>query len=97
LVAGLVFQVRKLLALRELLDNGSSFSAAFTKLSIRGKRIQADYRAGAERFTADELKRHLYYLSEFDAAFRKTRPGLHELLLDLLIYQMLYSSHTLVC
>lgn len=96
MVAGLVFQVRKLLELRQLLDNRIPQAEAFTKLGIRGKRIQADYSAGAERFSADELKRHLHCLSEFDAAFRQTRPGLHEVLFDLLLYQMLYSAHTLV-
>ena len=96
LVAGLVFQVRKLLALRQLLDNRVPQAEAFTKLGIRGKRIQADYAAGADRFSSKDLERHLYCLSEFDAAFRQTRPGLHEVLFDLLLYQLLYSAHTLV-
>ncbi|TFH05242.1 MAG: DNA polymerase III subunit delta, partial [Spirochaetales bacterium] len=96
IVAGVVCQVRKLLALRQLMDAGNSLDGAFSMLNIRGKRIQADYRIVAERFTAEDLKRHLHVLSEYDAAFRSTRPGLHRCLLDLLMYQMLYRSPILI-
>jgi DNA polymerase-3 subunit delta len=96
LVAGLAYQIRKLLGFRQLTENGSAPGDAFAKLGIRGKRIQADYARGAERFSTEDLKKHLHTLSEFDAAFRRFGTGMHEVLLDLLLYQMLFTSRTLV-
>jgi DNA polymerase-3 subunit delta len=96
IVGGLAFQVRRLLALRLLLDNGIAMSAAFERLGIRGKRIQADYRAGAARFPAPELERAIHLLTEYDSLFRSQRPGIHRCLLDLLIYQLMFRSDGLV-
>jgi DNA polymerase-3 subunit delta len=96
IVGGLVFQVRRLLALRLLLDNDVPVTTAFERLNIRGKRIQAEYRAGAQRFTTAELERNVYLLTEYDALFRSQRPGIHRCLLDLLVYQLMFRSDGLV-
>lgn len=95
LVGGLVFQVRKLVSLRSLLDNGYSFAEACTRLAIRGKRIQADYRAAADRFVLAELQRQLRTLVAYDTVFRELGSGMERTLLDLLVYQLMFRSTTL--
>lgn len=94
LVGGLVFQVRKLLGLRSLLDNGVRHDEAFKKLAIRGKRIQSDYRAAAERFDLAELQRQLQALIEYDTAFRELGSGLERTMMDLLVYQLMFRRTT---
>jgi DNA polymerase III subunit delta len=94
LVGGLVFQVRKLVSLRSLLDNGVRHDEAFTKLGIRGKRIQADYRTAAERFDLAEVQRQLYVLIEYDTAFRELGSGLERTLMDMLVYQLMFPRTT---
>lgn len=96
LIGGLLFQLRRLLALRQLLDNEVSPATAFSKLNIRGKRIQAEYRAGAEKFSAGELEAAIHLLAEYDALFRTERPGIHRCLLHLMVYQLFYHSNRLV-
>lgn len=96
MVGGLAFQVRRLLALRLMLDNDVSITTAFERLNIRGKRIQADYRGGASRFSTAELERAIHLLTEYDALFRSQRPGIHRCLLDLLVYQLMFRSEGLV-
>ncbi len=90
LVGGLVFQVRKLLGLRSLLDRGIRHDEAFRKLGIRGKRIQSDYRAAAERFDLAELQRQLQVLIEYDTAFRELGSGLERTMMDMLVYQLMF-------
>jgi DNA polymerase III subunit delta len=94
LAGGLVFQVRKLVGLRSLLDNGHSPDEAYARLGIRGKRIQADYRAAANRFDVHELQRQLRVLIEYDTAFRELGSGLERTLIDMLVYQLMFSSST---
>ena len=96
IVGGLVFQLRRLLALRIFLDNDVPIETAFNRLNIRGKRIQAEYRAGAQKFQTAELETAIHLLTEYDALFRSRRPGIHKCLLDLMIYQLLFHSQRLV-
>ncbi|MEE8441435.1 MAG: DNA polymerase III subunit delta [Spirochaetia bacterium] len=95
-VGGLVFQLRRLLALRLLLDNDVPAETAFRRLNVRGKRIQAEYHAGAQKFQASELETAIQLLTEYDALFRSQRPGIHKCLLDLMVYQLLFHSQRLV-
>ena len=95
LVGGLAFQVKKLLALRSLLDNGFKAQDAFKRLNIRGKRIQSDYRRAAERYNVPELQRQLHVLIDYDAVFRELGSGLQRTLVDLLVYQLMFRSEAL--
>jgi DNA polymerase-3 subunit delta len=95
LIGGLLFQVRRLLSLRALLDHGASLDEAFRKLNIRGKRIQSDYREAASRYSAAELERQIKLLVEYDVAFREAGQPLSRLLLELLVYQLLFKTEAL--
>ncbi|MFW5689617.1 MAG: DNA polymerase III subunit delta, partial [Spirochaetota bacterium] len=95
LVGGLVFQVKKLVALRSLLDGRFSMDEAFRRLNIRGKRIQADSRAAVSRFDLPELRRQLNVLIDYDAAFRELGSGMQRTLLDLLVYQLMFRSESI--
>jgi DNA polymerase-3 subunit delta len=95
-IGGLVFQFRRLLALRLLLDNDVSLETAFSRLNIRGKRIQSEYGEGVRKYMASELESSIHLLTEYDALFRSQRPGIHRCLLELMVYQLFYSSTRLV-
>ena len=72
------------LALRLMLGNGVSMETVFNMLNVRGKRIQSEYCAGAEKFLASHLETAIHLLTEYDAMFRSQRPGIHPCLLDLM-------------
>lgn len=95
LLGGLIFQVKKLIALRSLLDNGFTPDECYKRLNIRGKRIQSDYQTAARRFQLRELERQLQVLIEYDAVFREFGSGLQRVLLDLMVYQLMFSSTSL--
>ncbi len=92
LVGGLVYQVRKLIGLRSLLDGGVTADEAYRRLGVRGKRIQADHRAAVGRFDLAELQRQLRTLIDYDVAFRELGSGLQRTLLDLLVYQLMFRT-----
>jgi len=96
LIGGLIFQLRRLLALRQFVDNGVALETAFSRLNIRGKRIQQEYRNGMEKFSAADIEDAIHLLSEYDALFRSERPGIHNLLAHLMTYQLFYHSTRLV-
>ena len=90
LIGGLAFQTRRLIGLRSLVDNGFSLDEAFSRLNIRGKRIQSDYRAAADRFSSKELSRQMHVLVESEAATREYGTSVHTLFLELLAYRLLF-------
>lgn len=95
LIGGLLFQVRRTLSLRALLDQRIAFDEACSRLGIRGKRIQRDYREAVDRFSHTELERQLRLLIEYDAVFRELGGGLHQVLLELMLYQLVYRTEAL--
>ena len=95
-VGGLLFQLRRLLALRLLLDNEVRIDTAFNRLNIRGKRIQGEYRTAAAKYQTGELETAIHLLTEYDALFRSQRPGIQGCLLQLMIYQLMFHSQRLV-
>jgi DNA polymerase-3 subunit delta len=95
LIGGLLFQVRRTLSLRALMDQRVSFDEACSKLGIRGKRIQRDYREAVDQYSRDELERQVRILVEYDAVFRELGAGLHQVLLELMLYQLIYRTEAL--
>lgn len=96
LVGGIHFQLKRLLALRTMVDNEVRLQDAFQRLNIRGKRIQADYQTGIQRFTTEDIERQIEVLTNYDVLFRTLRPGIHRCLVDLLIYQLMFGAQRLV-
>jgi len=92
LAGGLIFQVKRLVSLRALIDNGVSPDESFKRLNIRGKRIQSDYRAAVGRFDLAELQRQMNVLINYDVAFRELGSGMQRTLLDLLVYQLMFPT-----
>jgi DNA polymerase-3 subunit delta len=96
LIGGLAFQTRRLIALRSLLDNGFSQEEAFKRLNIRGKRIQSDYRDAISRFGSSELRRQMVQLVQFEAAIREHGNAIQSLLLELLVYRLVFPGEELL-
>ncbi|MBN2050324.1 MAG: DNA polymerase III subunit delta [Spirochaetales bacterium] len=86
LIGGLLWQFRKLLDLRGLLDEHYSFQEACDRLGIRGKKNQANYQAGVSKYTRRELEKILMALADFDATLRQVRSEMEPTLLEMLVY-----------
>ena len=95
LIGGLLFQIRRGLSLRSLLDQKIGFDEACKRLGIRGKRIQRDYRETVDRYSRNELERQVRLLVEYDAVFRETSHGMATVLVELLIYQLIFRTEAL--
>ncbi|TVQ36660.1 MAG: DNA polymerase III subunit delta [Spirochaetaceae bacterium] len=85
-LASLVWQFRRLLALRVLLDQHYDTSEAFQKLGVRSKRNQQTYSAGIRRFKRAALEDIVTRAVEYEALFRSTSTGRHRGLLQQFIY-----------
>lgn len=70
LMAGLVWQFRRLRDLRALMDQRYDPNEALTKLNIRAKRTQRIYADGARRYSKAELDRMIALAADFDAELR---------------------------
>lgn len=85
---GLMFQLRRLRAVRRQLDDGDRIERALDCHGIRGKLIRAEFAQSVERFTAEQLEECLSIVSETDLACRQSGTVLHVVLLELMIYQL---------
>lgn len=87
-MAGLIWQFRRLLGLSALLDERYSARDAFTKLGIRSKRTQKNYEVGGRNYTRESLERILVLAGRYDAMFRRLGSALHPLLLQIFVYSV---------
>ncbi len=86
LLGGLLFQFRRLKALRLLLEQGYPWEEACTRLRIRGKRVQRTYQEGARRYSLRELEDIVLLIGDFDLRLRSARASLEAFLLKMLLY-----------
>jgi DNA polymerase-3 subunit delta len=91
LIAGLVWQFRRLLTLSRLFDRRYSQQDAFAKIPLRGKRNQATYLTGTRHFDTEELQRIISLLARYDAALRAQGGEVQEILLDMCLYHIIHS------
>lgn len=88
IMAGLIWQFRRLLNLSVLLDERYSARDAFTKLGIRSKRTQKNYEVGGRNYSREGLERILVLAGRYDAMFRRLGSALHPLLLQIFVYSV---------
>ncbi len=86
LVSGLLWQFRRLAALKRLLQENYEPSEAFAKTKITTKKGQRTYLEADKRFTDAEIENIILLLAEFDSRFRSIKADLHALLLHLMLY-----------
>jgi DNA polymerase-3 subunit delta len=89
LVSGLLFQFRKLMALKKLLDRGYQPGEAFSRLEVKGKRVQRVLQEGCRRYSLVELCSILMLVAEVDVEMRSLKSGIHTLVLEYFLYTVI--------
>ena len=96
ILAGLLWQLRKLHSLATLTDRNYSADEAFRTLNIRGKRNQRLYSAALSAYPAEAIERILVRATDTDADLRAHPARAHELLLDRLVYAVVVAEGQVV-
>jgi DNA polymerase-3 subunit delta len=86
LLGGLLAQYRRLMALERLLGQAYSFEEAFSRLSLRSRKIQKVYAEGCRRYSPAELTAIIKLSARFDLRVRALKSVLHACLLELFLY-----------
>jgi len=83
---GLLWQFRRLFALKRLIDQNYDPAEALAKSGMTTKKAQRTYLDASKNYSGEELESILRLLVEFDSRFRSLKTDLHALLLHLMIY-----------
>ena len=89
LLAGLLFQVRRLKALKLLIEKRYSYQEAFVQAKITGKRMQKIYSSALQHYTLRELQAIVQLIARFDYRVRSLGSVLHPNLLQLFLYYLI--------
>ncbi|MFP4067706.1 MAG: DNA polymerase III subunit delta [Spirochaetaceae bacterium] len=89
IMAGLLWQLRKLHDSAALTARHYSTDEAFRRVGIRGKRNQKMYAAALSRYSVEALERIVVRAVDTDAALRQYNARAHELLLDRFLYNVI--------
>lgn len=92
LVAGISWQLRRLLSVKERLERGAAPQQVWTTLGIRGKRNQQQLLEAARSFSLMELQDRICITGDTDAALRSDRSGIHQQLMFRCVYRLVLSS-----
>ena len=86
LIAGLLWQFRRLLSAKCLLASRFGSEEVWMKLGIRSKRSQRSYAAGLSNYSLEDLRRIMVLVAHYDGRLRTVRSDLQPLLLELFLY-----------
>lgn len=86
LLAGLLWQFRRLHEIRGYLDASYGATEACTKAKVRGKRAQRSYLAGSKNYNARDLENIISLIARYDGFVRGARSGREGLVLELFLY-----------
>jgi len=89
LLGGLIWQLRRLLGVRTMMDQGLSSYEACLKNGVTTKRGQATHTAGAQRYTTTELEQIMATCARYDELFRSVRTEMQETLFLVFLYEVM--------
>jgi len=89
LLGGVLYQIRRLKNLKQLLEAQYSYEDAFARAKIMGKRMQRIYAEGTRRYTLQELQAIIQLIARFDYRVRALGSALHQNLLQLFLYYLI--------
>ncbi len=92
IVGGVLWQLRRLLRYRLLLDAGETGDSARSRAGVRGKRNAAFHDRAARRVTAIRLRELIHRAISCDADLRSLPGVTHTILLERLIYEVAVSD-----
>jgi DNA polymerase-3 subunit delta len=86
LLSGLLWQLRKLLSIKILLNNNYRGDEVFQRCGVRSKKSQRIYLEAHTKYSLEEVKQIIVLVSDCDRLLRTIRADLHRLLLQCFIY-----------
>lgn len=89
LLGGLIWQLRRMLGVRTMMDHGVSTYEACVKNGVTTKRGQATHSAGAQRYTTTELEKIMATCARYDELFRSVRTEMQETLFPVFLYEVM--------
>ncbi len=88
-VSGLMWQFKRLVSFKRLLQENYEPSEAYKKSGLTTKKAQHTYLEGSRSYSDRELTAVILLLTEFDSRFRSYKADLHPLLLHLMLYYVI--------
>ncbi len=89
LLGGLIWQLRRMLGVRTLMDQGASPYEACLKNGVTTKRGQATHTSGAQRYTTTDLEHIMALCARYDELFRSVRTEMQETLFPMFLYELM--------
>ena len=89
LLGGLIWQLRRLLGVRAMMDQGATPYEACVKNGVTTKRGQATHSAGAQRYTTADLEKIMALCARYDEHFRSVRTEMQETLFPVFLYEVM--------
>jgi len=86
ILAGLLWQIRRLARLKALANTGYSFEEAFSRIGLRSKRVQKVYLEAHRNYSMPEVENLIPLVEEFLVRVRSTSSELETLLIQLFLY-----------
>jgi DNA polymerase-3 subunit delta len=86
LMGGLLWQIRKLIDLKRLLEENYSEEEAFSRIAIKGKKRRGVYIAAHKAYSLAEAQTLISLVAEFDVRLRSYKAEVHAVLLQLFLY-----------
>ncbi len=83
---GLLWQIRRLLQMKELLEQNYSLNEAFARLKLRGKKNQNIYIGANKNYSRIDAQRLVMLIADYEKRLRSGGADLSRLLLELLVY-----------
>ncbi|MFW5800793.1 MAG: DNA polymerase III subunit delta [Spirochaeta sp.] len=94
IVAGVSWQLRRLLSVKERLQRGQSPDEVWTVLKVRGKRNQEQMLRAARVYSLPELQERVRMAADADTALRSDRSGIHAHLMNMFILRLVLGNQT---
>ena len=89
LLGGLIWQLRRMLGVRTMMDQGVGSYEACLKNGVTTKRGQTTHTAGAQRYTTADLEKIMATCARYDELFRSVRTEMQETLFPVFLYEVM--------
>lgn len=94
ILGSLVWQFRRLLSVRRLVDQRYGYEEALKKVNIRGKKNGRMYTEACGRYSSSDLESILALIASYETEFRSGMAELQDIGLELFLYQAVVKTAT---
>lgn len=89
IVSGLLWQFKKLLNIKIMINQRVQINDALFKQGVKGKKNQANYQAALRNYSLHELQKIILIISDHDFMLRNAKVEMQKILIEILIYKCL--------